>query len=237
MQLYRQFCTQRVLVMERLRGTSLTDLDAIRKVTRSDPELVLINALNVWSGSVVACESFHADVHAGNLLVLPDGRVGFIDFGIVGRISQATWRGVETLLRATAVGDYDTMAKALVAIGAADGEVDIAAFSRDLEKLFDSLRAVDAELVVAAGAGRVEASAVVDDAAVGRVLLDLVKVGEDNGVKFPREFALLLKQALYFDRYTRLLAPALKVFEDGRVNMGGGSGSGAGSGFGGVVDV
>lgn len=32
------------------------------------------------------CESFHADVHAGNLLVLPDGRVAFIDFGIVGRI-------------------------------------------------------------------------------------------------------------------------------------------------------
>jgi hypothetical protein len=51
-----------------------------------EPELVLINALNTWFGSVVGCESFHADVHAGNLLVLPDGRVAFIDFGIVGRI-------------------------------------------------------------------------------------------------------------------------------------------------------
>jgi predicted unusual protein kinase regulating ubiquinone biosynthesis (AarF/ABC1/UbiB family) len=32
-------------------------------------------------GSLLACETFHADVHAGNLLVLRDGRVGFIDFG------------------------------------------------------------------------------------------------------------------------------------------------------------
>jgi predicted unusual protein kinase regulating ubiquinone biosynthesis (AarF/ABC1/UbiB family) len=32
-------------------------------------------------GSLIACETFHADVHAGNLLVLNDGRVGFIDFG------------------------------------------------------------------------------------------------------------------------------------------------------------
>lgn len=32
-------------------------------------------------GSLLACETFHADVHAGNLLVLNDGRVGFIDFG------------------------------------------------------------------------------------------------------------------------------------------------------------
>jgi len=34
-------------------------------------------------GSLLACETFHADVHAGNLLVLEDGRVGFIDFGKV----------------------------------------------------------------------------------------------------------------------------------------------------------
>jgi aarF domain-containing kinase len=54
---------------------------------------VLINALNTWFGSVVGCETFHADVHAGNLLVLPDGRVGFIDFGIVGSIrwGKGSW--------------------------------------------------------------------------------------------------------------------------------------------------
>ena len=50
------------------------------------PEEILIAALNTWFGSVVGAETFHADVHAGNLLVLSDGRVGFIDFGIVGRI-------------------------------------------------------------------------------------------------------------------------------------------------------
>ena len=37
----------------------------------------------------------------GNLLVLPDGRVGFIDFGIVGRVSPVTWGAVEALLAAT----------------------------------------------------------------------------------------------------------------------------------------
>jgi predicted unusual protein kinase regulating ubiquinone biosynthesis (AarF/ABC1/UbiB family) len=38
--------------------------------------------------SVTEHDFFHADVHAGNLLVLEDGRVGFIDFGIVGKISD-----------------------------------------------------------------------------------------------------------------------------------------------------
>lgn len=218
-QLYRQYCTKRVLVMERLKGASLTDLDAVRKVTSADPEGVLINALNVWLGSVVGAETFHADVHAGNVLVLPDGRVGFIDFGIVGKISQTTWRAVEALLKATAVGDYDTMARALVTVGATDTDVDLDAFARDLKELFVSLQAVDTELIVSTASGGVTASVAADDAALNKFLIDLVRVGEDNGVKFPREFALLIKQILYFDRYTRLLAPTLKVFDDERINL------------------
>ena len=64
---YRQFSGRTVLTMERLRGAPLTDLAAVRAVAGGGvaPEAVLINALNTWFGSVVGCESFHADVHAG----------------------------------------------------------------------------------------------------------------------------------------------------------------------------
>jgi len=219
--LYRQYCTQKVLVMERLRGSPLTDLDAIRAVAKGgDAESILINALNVWFGSVVGAETFHADVHAGNLLVLPDGRVGFIDFGIVGKISQPTWRAIEALLRATTTEDYDTMARALVTIGATSEEVNFDAFAADLRELSKSLQAIDAQVIVEAQAeGGMAASVAADDVALNTFLLDLVRVGENNGVRFPREFALLLKQILYFDRYTKLLAPSLKVFEDDRINL------------------
>jgi predicted unusual protein kinase regulating ubiquinone biosynthesis (AarF/ABC1/UbiB family) len=56
--------------MERLYGAPLTDLNAIRSVTTADPEQTLINALNTWVASVLYCETFHADVHAGNVLVM-----------------------------------------------------------------------------------------------------------------------------------------------------------------------
>jgi aarF domain-containing kinase len=231
-ELVPQFCSRRLLVMSRLRGAPLTDLAAVRRAAPGqNPELVLINALNVWFASVVGAESFHADVHAGNLLVLPDGRVGFIDFGIVGRLSAPTWGAVEALLRAVPGRDFATMARALATIGAAGDAVDLDAFAADLRALFDSLAAVDPALVVAAGAaGGAAAAALADDVAVNRFLLELVRVGEDNGVRFPREFALLLKQVLYFDRYTRLLAPGLQVFDDARVEVGGGGARGAGGG-------
>ena len=51
--------------MDKLDGVPLTDLDAIRSITSANPEQVLIGALNTWSGSLLACPHFHADVHAG----------------------------------------------------------------------------------------------------------------------------------------------------------------------------
>ena len=99
-------------------------LEAIKEVTSQgvsgpgggggDPEEILITALNTWFGSVLACESFHADVHAGNLLVLRDGRVGFIDFGIVGRISPGVWGAVQLFFQATASREYVLMVGFLV---------------------------------------------------------------------------------------------------------------------------
>ncbi|GAB4822495.1 hypothetical protein N2152v2_009541 [Parachlorella kessleri] len=218
---YKQYSTQRVLVMDRLRGVPLTDLSAISSITGVQPELVLINALNVWFGSVVGCPTFHADVHAGNLLVLRDGRVGFIDFGIVGRISPVTWRAVEALLTATVSNDYITMARALATIGVTNEAVDIPAFARDLEELFSSIQQIDSQLIIQAGTGEVTASEAAEDAqaSVNRVMLDLVRVGEIHGIRFPREFALLIKQLLYFDRYNRILAPTLQVFNDQRINL------------------
>ncbi len=49
--------------------------------------------------------------------------------------------------------------------------------------------------------------------------VQIVQVGDTHGIRFPREFGLLLKQLLYFDRYTQLLAPSLSVLNDDRVKI------------------
>lgn len=220
---YRHCSTERVLTMERLFGVPLTDLVSIRSIV-PNPETTLITALNVWFGSLLACETFHADVHAGNLLVLNDGRVGFIDFGIVGRISPATWAAVETFFTSIGNGQYNAMAAALVQMGATDTAVDIPSFGRDLEKIFTAVQDLDTNVIISTAGGpqnaTIAASLAVDEQQVNNLLLDVVRVSEDYGLKFPREFGLLLKQLLYFDRYTKLLAPTLNVLEDDRIRLG-----------------
>ncbi|KAL2317564.1 hypothetical protein Fmac_031440 [Flemingia macrophylla] len=137
---YQHCSTGKVLTMQRLYGVPLTDLDSISSLV-SNPETSLITALNVWFGSLLACESFHADVHAGNLWLLRDGRIGFLDFGIVGRISPKTWAAMEVFLGSISIDDYDSMASSLIEMGATNKDVDAKAFARDLEKVFSSIKA------------------------------------------------------------------------------------------------
>ncbi|KAF7108601.1 hypothetical protein CFC21_109041 [Triticum aestivum] len=178
---YHHCSTKRVLTMERLYGVPLTDLDSIRSLV-PDPELTLVTALNVWFGSLISCESFHADVHAGNLWLLRDGRVGFIDFGIVGRISPRTWAAMEIFLASFATEDYNAMASALSEMGATGNDIDVDSFAKDLQKIFSSLQQeLDTEIIVAAArssdATAVSANVVVDERQMNALFLDLFTMG------------------------------------------------------------
>jgi len=223
--IYREFTTKKIMTMEYLDGVSMLDVDKISQITNSDPEQVIVRALNVWTTSVTAMPWFHADVHAGNLLVLPDGRVGFIDFGIVGRVGPKVFQAVGDLSAALAEGDYRAMAEALTNMGAADEKVDLDAFGRDIEKAVKNLNNVQPEVTVMAdeSTGNVMGSLNFDEGEVTGLLLDFVDVAENNGLKLPREFGLLVKQSLYFDRYMKILAPGLDMYNDDRISLDGAS--------------
>ncbi|MCP5424571.1 MAG: AarF/ABC1/UbiB kinase family protein [Gammaproteobacteria bacterium] len=208
-QVYEQATTLRVLTMERLYGAPFTDLETIRRLTRNT-DGALIAAMNTWFASLLYCEFFHADVHAGNLMVLDDGRIGFIDFGIVGRISPDTWAAMASLMEAIPAADYQRIAEAMMRIGITKETVDVGALSRDLEALIDSLDDFASED---------DLNSLGKNNPINRFLLDMVAVGERHGLHFPREFALLLKQFLYFDRYVQILAPDLDIYGDDRLHI------------------
>ncbi|WP_097459517.1 ABC1 kinase family protein [Mangrovitalea sediminis] len=208
---YEHCSTRRVLTMERFYGVPLTDLESIRQVTE-DPERTLIAAMNTWFASLTQCEFFHADVHAGNLMVLRDGRVGFIDFGIVGRIAPGTWEAVSDFISSVMIGNFEGMADAMVRIGITRSQVDVDQLADDLRDLYQQLDRMVPDYSPYASEQQT-------DDQVNNVLIDMVKIGESHGLHFPREFALLVKQFLYFDRYVHILAPEMDMFMDDRLNM------------------
>jgi aarF domain-containing kinase len=228
---YKELTTKRVLTMERLRGVPMTDIESIRGIT-TDPESLIVTALNTWTSMVMNMPWFHADVHGGNLLVLEDGRVGFIDFGMVGRVGEKTFQAVSELSSSMAMGDYEGMATALLNMGATDANVNVQKFGNDIRQVMENMAMVspDISAVGISNDGSVRATISFDEGEITNMLLKIVAVTEDNGLRLPREFGLLVKQSLYFDRYLKILAPGLDVTSDARMlALGGDSTDRAGS--------
>ncbi|HLA95615.1 MAG TPA: AarF/ABC1/UbiB kinase family protein [Pyrinomonadaceae bacterium] len=84
--IYWNATTSKVLTMEFIYGTKVTDLEGQRSRDIS-PEKVNRLLIKTYLKQLLEDGFFHADPHPGNLLVMPDGRLAFFDFGMVGRIS------------------------------------------------------------------------------------------------------------------------------------------------------
>jgi len=215
---YPEASGTRILTMEYLKGTPLVDLEGIKKYS-SNPEATLISALRTWAASVAENDMYHADVHGGNLLVLEDGRIGFIDFGIVGKLSETVWNAMDNLLKSFILEDFNGVAKALIQMGATSDKIDEVQFANELAEVITKITQLTPEVSVqmSPDGSTVAARLTVDERETTMLVLEIVAVAEKNGLKLPREFGLLLKQALYFDRYQKLLAPDLDPLRDTRV--------------------
>ncbi|WP_411821820.1 ABC1 kinase family protein [Leptospira sp. 'Mane'] len=203
---YHGLSNKRVLTMERFYGVPITDEAGLRKYT-NNPRKVLNDALEIWFSSLAAKGFFHADVHAGNVMILKDGQIGFIDFGIVGRISPNVWNGLMLFTQGIGTGEPGLVAEGLVAMDSTAQGVDPKVLAKQLEDVFNEMETLYQAMALG------EASSF-DESKLNRLMYDLKDVAEKNGLKIPREFALLMKQMLYFDRYVKTMAPEINLFRD-----------------------
>src|SRR5262249_2183086 len=113
---FPDLCSRRVLTMEMLQGTSAENIEALKRAKVDLDELARRGA-NMYLEMIFRDGFYHADPHPGNLMVLPDGVIGVLDCGMVGRIDDRLREEIESLLVAVIQKDSREVADVVKRLG------------------------------------------------------------------------------------------------------------------------
>lgn len=199
---HHEYTTRKVLIMEQFVGLRVDRFEEIKR-RGIDGESKLVDGLRAWFQCVVFYGFFHGDVHAGNLMLLDDDTIGFLDFGIVGRFDDRERYLVTDYMIAFASGNYKRLAEIICEMAGTPPGLDMDSLVADLGETYRPLLTLSfAEVNYA------------------EFLPGIQRTATRHNMRMPNEFILITKQLLYFDRYAKALAPKLNVFTDPRLVLG-----------------
>jgi ubiquinone biosynthesis protein len=197
---YLDLVTRRVLTMERVDGIRFMDVQAMRAAGIDTARLLHIGLQTVIEG-VIVHGFFHGDLHAGNIIVLPDGTFALIDFGIVGRLTEWIRHRLARYLIAVTLNDYDGMVQALCSFGnAIPRDVSLDDVAREVQEKYEPF--------VKNG---------VNVAQLGELMHTMIRSMVKFQIRIPRELVLLSKQMLYLEGAARVLAPEVDLLQEQHV--------------------
>jgi len=192
---HEELSGRRVLVMEFLEGDTLSALRAERSDRDLDEPMRAI--LRAFLRQVVFDGIYHADLHPGNVILLPDGRPALIDFGSVGRLDPGLRDVVQDLLAAYLQDDTSRIADAVLRMAPVRDPQDEPDFRRDIARF------VADEL----GPGARIGVETVDDA---------VEVFGRYRLTAPPDFVAAARALAIFEGTLRTLAPSFDLLEESR---------------------
>ena len=187
--------TRRVLVMEKLQGFNFDDVEGMQAAGIDTESVIRAGMISFMEGALIH-GVFHGDLHGGNLFVLSDGRTALLDFGIVGRLSQARRMAFMRLMLGATTNDLRGQVAALRDLGALPMDTDIDAVIVDLklDQPVDPTTLNGEELVQE----------------VQRIVKSLLAYG----AKLPKELMLYVKNMVFLDGAISRLAPDLDIIAE-----------------------
>ena len=114
--IYDEYCTDRIIVMERIRGDKITEREKWLP-RNNDPAVLSRRLIEIYLEQFLSIKLIHFDPHPGNILVLSDSRLALLDFGMAGEITDAMSAGLRRALAALLRRDSETILEVLRDLG------------------------------------------------------------------------------------------------------------------------
>lgn len=192
-EVYMDYCTKRVLVMEKIKGIKLSDIDKIKEMGWDTTNIANIGVRS-FLVQVLTDGFFHADPHPGNIFVIDKNKISYIDFGMIGIIDSKTLKVLNDVSLAVVEKNVDKIIYLLMEMDALSSDSNISGFRQDLLYLIHYYYDVPLEKISAT-----------------EILNEVFRFFRKYKVTVPNQLVILAKTVITLEGTARLLNPKFSL--------------------------
>ncbi len=195
---YKSHSTSKILTLEKFEGIRVNNIKTLDSAG-IDRKLIVAIGARAFFKSILIDGLFHGDLHGGNLFVLPGNRLGVIDFGIVGRLSERSREVLANMVMSLLTEDYENLCYQYADLGASGPSIDFDGFQREVRNTLSPYMGLP-----------------LNEMNIGRVLIDATKIATKYNIKVPGDWMLVFKAILTIEGMGRTLDPEFDLMSAGR---------------------
>ena len=190
-----ELTTERIFTMTFVDGYSISKKDRLIE-DGYDPNQIGAVILDNYMHQVLDIGTFHADPHQGNLMV-SGGKPVWIDFGMIGRITEADVNMIQALILSLVDRDLDTMVNTIMSMGATSAKTDRNKLMEDADVMFDKYMNVTnlAELDLST------------------LLEEVTDLADKHHISLPGKYTMLVRSIATMEGVIEELCPELNLFQ------------------------
>ena len=193
-----ELSSEQVLTMQRLDGVKLKNAKARNQTDMSDIDLkqVARSGANIYLQMIFKHGFYHADPHPGNIMLMPNGSIGLIDFGLVGRISEQLREDVESMLVSIVNRDASMLAALIKRVGDCPINLNESGLANEIADFVGQY-----------------STQVLSHFDMSGALRDFVEIVRRYQITLPSEASLLIKTLITLEGTARYLDPDFSLME------------------------
>ncbi|AWB11066.1 2-octaprenylphenol hydroxylase [Thermodesulfobium acidiphilum] len=192
---YWDLSAPKVLTMEYIKGYKLSEIDSFPDLN-VDKKCVALNGAHFILREIFECHFFHADPHPGNIFLLNNNVMAFVDFGMVGILDDTIVDWLINILKAILDKDVDLLIKAILNLNMAPAPKDIINFRIDLFDFLERYYEVPLK-----------------DLKVGTLIEEFLDIIRKYKIRFPTYLVLMLRTLVIHEGIGRVLYPEFNMIE------------------------
>lgn len=190
---YREYTTRKILVMEHLQGVNILQSAEQGVNRRAAAQLIADSMLK----QIFIDGFFHGDPHAGNILLLDENTIAYLDFGIVGYLSDDLRAWIFDILYGMSSGDGERVIGSFLELcNVREDEIDLPGYRREMNEVLSELPIYE-----------------ISGVPFSQMMERFLNTSLEYGIRIPHDFVLVSKALTTFEGTCLSLDPEIKIVE------------------------